>query len=90
MSGEDIEAMEEIYGLFKVLQLAGLGPKPKSPDSWSSSQLKKSWFLLAKGHPSMGKILSLELVIRRLSITSNSGSWKHFLRYRYLCQVVGK
>lgn len=32
----------------------------------------------------MGKILSLELVTRRLSITSNSGSWKHFVKYRLL------
>lgn len=89
--------------MFKVIQLAELGPEPKSHDSWSSSQVKNPVLFWLREHQS--KIgfcflfflvwvtvwfLSLELVSRRLSVANNSGLWKHCVKYRCIYQAVGR
>lgn len=43
---------EGLHGLLKVIQLAKLGPEPKSPDSWSSSQLKNTVLFWPREHRS--------------------------------------
>lgn len=57
---------EGLHGLLKVVQWAKLGPEPKSPDSWPSSQLKNPVLFWPRENqsridvPSMGNYLLSE------------------------------